>query len=410
MDANRRQMLAASGALASGLAGCSYLPFGGGVPYGSVSLPESEPPRFRQWIPSESAFEPHVDAEQSGRIRYKRPGVGNRSVGRPFRINDTALAPDMEHVGIGYTEYDAVVHNGSAIVGLTSVDRESVASALEPTGYERTDTHRGYDRYTRSDKPRALAVGDEAIVAARADGTEPRELAVGRVTTTIDAKAGRVERRHESDDDFRVLTEMTGGRPSVRTSLPLTGLGEPSHSALSHAFDEDNVYVVVDHVYASAADRPDESTVRDALADTFDGPALLLPSEPDAVDIETDGRTLSIRIRQGVESYLERVWAERPPLVTFGVEFDGDQVTFTHEAGEPIPASRLGIRPEYGFDGGDPFEGGGTFEPGDSVTLTLTDDADESYIVSWQSAGETHHSLFEYHLGARDENKTSARR
>jgi hypothetical protein len=401
MDANRRQMLAASGALAAGLAGCSSLPFGGGIPYGSVSLPESEPPRFRQWVPSESAFEPHVDAEQSGRIRYKRPGVGNRSVGRPFRINDTALASDMEHVGIGYTEYDAVVHNGSAIVGLTSVDRESVASALDPTGYEHTDTHRGYDRYTRSDGPRALAVGDEAIVAARADGTEPLESAVGRVTTTIDAKAGRAERRHESDDDFRMLTEMTGGRPSVQTSLPLPGLGEPVGSALSYAFDEDNVYVVVDHVYASAADRPDESTIQDALADTLDGPALFLPSGPETVDIETDGRTLSVRMKTRAAPYLERVWADQPPLVTFGVEFDSDRLTFTHEAGESVPASRLGIRPEYGFEGGDPFEGGGTFGPGDSVTLDLTDDADESYAISWQSAGETHHSLFEYHLGAR---------
>lgn len=376
------------------LAGCSSLLPGLGPRYGQIDLPESEPPRFRKWIPSRAAFQSSVENDHSGPIQYSNPGASQQEFGQPFTPNDEFMISEMAFVGIEYESYDEVLTNGEAFVALTSVDRDAVGSTLDRTEYDRAGTHRGYDLYTRSDLPRALGVGDDAIVTAPTLGADTVESAVGRVTTTIDASQGRAQRRHEADADFEAITDTAGARPSIWLDIAPLELGDPVTGAASFTFDSETVYTIWDQFYPSADEVPSESDVEERL----ESENVPYPTDSNLIDIEIDGRRMSIQGEKQATEVLEDTESERPPLITWGVEYDAERsrLTFTHEVGDEVPSARLQINPQYGFDGSGPFGEYDIFGPGDSVTLELTDNVADHYSVHWDSVGGTGTSILHY--------------
>lgn len=398
MERTRRRFLTASGTALLGVtvgsAGClsTLPPLGQKIRYGRVDVPESAPPSYRRWLPATSALQPYYEREPDTHVMYGIPGaMGEELLDQPVGITQAFHVGQTDYVGIDYSTFDGALTNDATFVGEKTVDRTVVEATLGETRYERTDSYHGYDLYTRSDAPRALAVGDEAIVNARADTLE---AARGRVTTTIDAAAGRIERRHEVDPDFESITDLTGARPFTWSAAPGIEVGESLTGMTSASFDSDSVYFIWDQVYASPEETPSESEIKDHLEGEN------RPQQSMQTDIEVDGRFLSIEMRQSAEKFRNSASTHTSPHITWGVDYDDDagRLTFHHEVGEPVPAAQLRIHPEYGYEGDPPFERiDGDFGPGDSITLDLTADAERHYRIQWDAPdGGSSSALFSY--------------
>jgi hypothetical protein len=170
---SRRELLTAGGAAlataaSATLAGCTATmpPLGQEIRYGRVDVPAAGDPVYRRWVPP-------IDTESDRRhplwedLMYTTPrrtgseAVDRAHVGRGF------LKSSMDYVGIGYDNYDRVLGNFVTIVAEVDVDRGTVEGTLLDSGYEAQGAYEGYDLYGRSDLPRTVAVGDEAIVFSR---------------------------------------------------------------------------------------------------------------------------------------------------------------------------------------------------------------------------------------------------
>jgi len=395
---SRRQLLGGTAAaLASGTGGClsTLPPLGQRIRYGRINVPSSGPPTYRRWVPADSA-RPDADTAAPDEVMYGHPGpTGREDLGRSIRFTQPFHVGWSDYVGIEYTTYDEALLNGAGFVGETTVDRDDVASTLAQTGYERTDTYDGYTLYTRSDIPRALAVGDAAVVQASSDTVAD---ARAHVEATVDAEAGRAERRHQADPAFKRLSDLTGARPFTWLGASGIELGDPVIGASSATFDDDAIYYVWDELYASADATPSRSEVKQWLEDQQRPQSAML------TDIETDGAALTVEMRLPGEEFEARTNNEPSPYVTWGVDHDAEagRLTFRHEAGDAVDIEALTLRPEGGYRGSPPFEGSGSFGPGDGVTVELTDDPANRYQIVWGPTDGGTSTLVQYDLGGNE--------
>ena len=418
-DYGRRRFLGLAGSALAGAtasAGClsTLPPIGQRIRYGRVDVPDGGPPEYRQWVPARSALQPFLSDpdDDALSVLFGLPGrLGGETFGRPSTIPHGIHRSLSDYVGVEYDAFDQALSFESVFVGLGDIDRAAVDRTLAGTRYESAGSQDGFALYTRSDIPRALAVGDGAIVNAVADEQQFRgantsgvDAALGRVRTTLDAKAGRVDRQHEVDEDFALVTD----RARAQKFTWIGGLRENAPDAVTGAtgmtFDSATVYFLWLDVYANAAAVPSKSDLRRSLES--DDRAI----NATMTDLQVNGRVVSIEHAMDLEQYRQRFYDEDhyiAPYTTWGVDWDPEslQLTFTYEAGsEAIESGRLVTYPEYGFEEPDPFDAhDGPFEPSDSATLQLTDDHANFYRADWHAPdGDSSTYMVNYTLPEAD--------
>lgn len=382
---SRRELLRAGGAaaLSAATAGCvaTLPPLGRRVRYGRVDVPDPGPPAYRRLVPDPSALtDPPSPAVPGGVVSLVSvvPGAGFAdAVGEQFRLFSDVLRVRLDHVGVGFDDYDRVVWYGPAFVGEADVDRAAVRDTLDGTGYERAGAHRGHDVYAREDLPRTVAVGDGAVVFVPEPGGAPDARAV------VDALAGATRRYHEADEAFATFSAAVGSYPA--TWFGMSGVDE-SDPYVAHAtsvtYDDSSVYYVWHRLYPAG-----ESPSKRAFQDDLDRRSR--PREALDVDVEIDGRVATVEMRQSHEQFRtsHRGRPSPVPQVTWGVDHDRDAetVTIRHEAGDSIPAERLsvefapvvedGTEPEIDAQFADEHD---VVSPGTSLTVDVSDYPEDS--------------------------------
>lgn len=405
---SRRRLLRAGGtlaaALASSTAGCiaTLPPLGRRVRYGRVDAPEPGPPAYRRWLPAPSAFQGSSGEGDGGveRLLTATPGnLGADVAGERFAFGTDILRRKLDHVGVGYENYDRVVWYDPAFVAAGDVDRSAVRETLAPTGYWTAGTYRGFDLYSRDDLPRAVAVGDSTVVFVRGAG------GVRDAKAVVDAIVGAAPRYHEVNETFARLSEAVGASPFTWFFQD----DDADHSAhtSSFTFDEESVYYVWHRIYPEG-ETPSKSEIQRELEDEK------RPREALDVDVEIDGRVVTIENRQGHARFRESNDEDvPPPQVTWGLDHDRDAETVTlgHEAGDPVPADRLAV--EYApilHDGDEPGIGTqfadeyDTVAPGDAITFDVSDwpvdtPPETELRVVWTSPDGSEEILLQYEHG-----------
>lgn len=387
MDANgsrgRRAFLTGCGATMLGGVGSGCLsglpPLGSPVSFGRVDVPSAEPPRYRRWVPAASALQPYTDENigSDGSIDYTTPGnMGADAVGVDFNLPRYAHVIGSDYGGIEYEAFDRAVETDAAFVGEGDVDRDAVADTLERTNYERSGSVHGYDLYVRGDNPRALAVGDGAIVNAEASTVEN---ARGRVEVTVGAAAGSVQRYHETETAYAVFTDRIGSRPWTDIGTPRKEATGYEVGGTSYTFDENAIYYLYEELYPSGDAAPSEDDIREQMRDATRA------QQSEQVEVSVDDQFVAIRIRIP-RSEVDPDDAMTPlPYTTWGYDVDADEpsVTFRHEAGDTIQTDRLSVE-SPGGELSSPFGDRETVGPGDSVTVPLPDTRSRRYArIEW---------------------------
>ncbi|PSQ19107.1 hypothetical protein BRD00_02345 [Halobacteriales archaeon QS_8_69_26] len=354
------------------------------VEFGSVPVPEDGEPTYRRWLPAPDAFpfpaddpssDPsypiwHADLDRIRRLEDGVPSMYENTVRRSSKLG-------LDHLGIGFGNYREVVRLGRTrtYVVEAPVDRGAVGGTLLGSGYRGAGRHREYRLFARSDDPRAVAVGPEAVVFAGSHSGVDGSL--DAVRTVVDAAKGAVPRYHEADDEFDHLLRRVGGSPMDLFDPgedPVTAKAGVDFDGLvgygwTHTFDADVTY----ERHTFALDRPgDPGAVREKLR-RFAAEAGM--QEAWTVDVTVDGQTAEV-----VAAFPDhRLEEDRPavtyPTVTWGFdhEREGDElrVTVIHEAGDEVPAENLKLERLRGRETISTFEGSDTVGPGDSVTALL---------------------------------------
>lgn len=352
-ESTRRGLLKAGAATLAAVAststaGCfaTLPPLGGKVDFGSVDPPSIGDPSYRKWIPHPSEFagasgdalpavvHPAAFASHVYGHRYQRH-VGGR------------LKAQVGYFGLGWEHYDAVVDYGLdpldptyALVG--SVDVETVAGTLTDCGYERTDSYRGYQVYELPDVAWTAALDDRSVLWSSGDHARDH------LETVVDARAGDVDRYHERDEDFRTLSNAAGASSYAdftveRYTLDVTE--ESQAAAKTFRFDDENVVdrvFFVDHYLYPEGEVPSADEVRRAYRDEYQSRSAK------KVEVTTDGRLVTVELElsdEGFQSYFPELETDTTawPQVSWGIDHDRDaqEVTVTHEAGEPVDATNL---------------------------------------------------------------------
>jgi hypothetical protein len=381
---------------ASALAGCSGLDGGGRTPYdlpaetttaetesvpdpdtvlsvGQVEAPAPAPPTYRRWLPAPAAFGAvsyPVRVLDVERVRALGAGVPDA-----FGVQRWFGRVGVDTLGVDRESYRRVLRlDGTrAVVVEADPDAAAVGDHLRETGYESVGRHRGRAVFARGDDPRAVAVGDGAVVFS--NPVAPAADPVDVVRTVLDARAGAVDRYHEVETGFRRLSTAAGTVPAgaLRTGTELdVSAGEAALSGVvgtgvTTAFDGATTYhrrLVVFESPRTAA-RIGYDLRRIAAAD----PALRAAT---AVAIRVDGRQATLVGAIPNERYttvaapFERV---RYPQVTWSFDRSrrGEAVVVAvgHEGGAPVSAERLsatldGRAVRLGVPDGDPVTPGDT--------------------------------------------------
>jgi hypothetical protein len=411
---SRRHFLRAGGAAlafgtAAGTAGCQsgLPPLSGPINFGRLDAPEPGDAEYRRWIPAPAALDdPEADDESDG--------VADVWYAQPRRLSESAFGSGalpiglttarLDYFGTGYQNYDEAVALLSApvIVALADIDRATVASALDGTGYETRTSYRGFDVYSRFDVPRTVAVSDTALVYAESGQDRPA-AARDHVETVIDTAAGRSPRRWEQDAAFGTLLDRVGARPGswlglaqpfgeFGSEVPAAG-DELLLSSTSWEVDSTAVYFIQDLVYAEERDAPGTAIKR-----ALENQQRALDSS--LVDVETDGRFARIEMRRSRDS----VEADQgPPQITWGVTHDreSETVTLTNEAGASADPATLSLDGDPGNTAWDTiFAEFDVFAPGDSVTVDVGDlePSDTVRVVYSTPDGNASMTVFGYSL------------
>lgn len=386
---SRRRVLssvAAAGALSA--AGCTTTlpPLGQRVRFGRIDFPQSDPPVYRKWIPARSALpEGHGKTTHAARPRTLPPGT----LGRGLFVGPS------DYLGTDFDAYERAVDAGGAYVFEGPTDPAVVADALDGTGYEPAGSYEAYALYDRDDAPRAVAVTDGTVLWAQGENRRHS------IEVAADVGAGRIERRHETDDDFAAMTNAMGANEfDIIDGLDL-GLESTADALLtgtSHAYRENAAYFRTQHLFESAESVPEASIKRELRASETAVRAA-------AVDVRTEGRRVIIETRtDGSDVGVD--W--RTPQITWGADHDPDAgtVTLRHEAGHSVDAEALVVstRDSGASDSGFPEADGRQFaevydtvRPGDTLEVTVGEST-VSVSVSFRPSEHRSSRLFTYDL------------
>jgi hypothetical protein len=363
-----------AGAVAAGFvaatAGCTSAlpPLGTAQRFGRIDVPDADPPRYRRWLPAPSAVG-GFDAEGYAYL-FRRPDALDYPAPVRFTTPRKRLLAELDHFGVGYANYDALLHTpfGTALSG--DFDAAAVAETLAASGYAATGSDGDYDCFARDDVPRRAAVGDGVVV-----WSSERVHDHPRIDALLDARAGRVDRYHDADAGIARLTDTVGESRMVEYVPPSDE--RYWQKCEGFRFDGDTAYHVMTFLYPEGR-TPPESELRDRAVD-----GTVLTREVEHSDFRIDGRLVVVegRVPPGEGIDPADITPPYPPQVTWGYAADADAsaVTVRHEAGDSVPTSALG----YAFDADVPDDwlvlaeeralptDAETLAPGDAVTLSL---------------------------------------
>lgn len=420
---SRRELLAAGGAAlataaSATLAGCTATmpPLGQEIRYGRVDVPPAGDPVYRRWVPP-------LDTESDRGsplwedLMYTTPRqTGSGAVDR-VHIGRGFLKSSMDYFGIGYDNYDRVLGNFVSIVAEVDVDRGTVEETLLDSGYEAQGSYDGYDLYGRSDLPRTVAVGDEAIVFSRSSHHE------SDVRRIIDTGADRTEPRHAHDEQFAELTAAAGSQPFVWLGVPMPyDWDAPETGGMSMTYDDSAAYFV-HYLLFPEDDVPTIRSIREQMTE------VQRAVDAYSVDVSLDENLATIEMHQPLERYFQDLDSNQlTPQVTWGLDHDRDAgtVTLRHEAGDAVDAELLtvfvdesnGAEVVDGSNGTEVVDGTngaedeapaqfadeyGTVTPGDSLTVDVGGPDESVRLVFESSDGETMMILVNYDLDGPDE-------
>lgn len=371
-------------------AGCTTTlpPLGQRVRFGRIDFPPSQQPAYRRWVPAASAA-PGRSADAP--VRAARPGtLPGGSLGRGLFV----APPD--YFGTDFEEYDRAVATAGAYVFEGSTDPETVGDALDGTGYEYVGSYGGYDLYNRTDVPRTVAATDGAVLWASGDDRRRSIEAVA------DAGAGRVPRRHETDDAFATITDAAGanGFDAIDgLEIGLEAGADALATATAHTYRGSTGFFRSQYLFETEAEVPQPRRIRRELR------AEETAVRADAADVRVEGRRLVVEFRTEGDD-VDVGW--RTPQITWGADHDPDAetVTLRHEAGDSVDAETVvvTVRNE-GSDSGllDSPEGRqftdeyDTVGPGDSLSVPV-DDSTRSVYVTFRPTEQRSNRLFTYQL------------
>lgn len=417
----RRDLLRSGGAfVAAGTAGCTSTlpPLGRRTRYGRVDPPAVGEPTYRRWMPAESALPDAVateDLDGAGEIHLRPARIYEHfdDYGHPLALPSLFLAvvgSYVDYFGEPLERVDEIVGTDLGAVALTDLERSAIGSTLIDSGYEAVGSYDGYDLYERGDVPRMFGVADGRVVFTRNDPLRPT------LEVMVDARAGRIARRHEVDDAFAELTERVGGGAAVTSMtnwlVPTTRGGYPDlgDSALSIRPTDDGVY------YVGPMHFPDGPPNVDAIRERMTGWHRQRGVDLTEVDVDDRWATVEMYLRLAT---LRSEWEDRgrtdlprPGLVTWGVEHDDDAGTLTirHEAGEPMPADPLRVRPVVEDPDAVRFTGleNGQFGPGDAVVMDLSAvSAGSDHVRLYLETENVSRTVFDYDLSNLPEGTAS---
>jgi len=385
---SRRRVLAAVGVGTTlPLTGClETLPFDRGPEMGTVDVPGAGAPDYRSRIPAASMY--------PGGRREAAVQRGTPSDLPPWTFGHHVLAGRPDWLGTEFQAYTEAIAIGPAVVYGSDTDPETVGDAVARTNYERTGAYEGYELYEREDPGRTVAVTDGTVIWV----SHERGRAVA--TALVDARAGRVVRRHEVDEAFDAITEpgpldfdVIGG-----IGLGLESTSGASMVATSFAYGEDVSYTRSQYLFSD----PEAVPVDDIEGEIRESDDFRNVS---VAEVRTDDRRAVVELRQETDVNPGE-WSPTPQI-TWGADHhpESDELTLRHEAGDGVDAEALSIA--TGASLGEDTEGApdlrqfadgyDTVEPGDAITVG-TDDGVERVTVSFSPDDGTSILLFEYSL------------
>ncbi|WP_018256997.1 hypothetical protein [Halomicrobium katesii] len=367
----RRGATAVAIGLATGLSGCtgSLPPLSSKPRYGRVDVPDAGPPKYRRWLPA--GWDSETDEDWV--ITYAEPGPFEGPVPEEFVARRGFHKLELDYFGIGYENYDSLTTTNLATVIEAEFTADDVAATLADTGYESERSYRGYDVYSRSDVRRRAAVRDGVVVWASAN-----EHNAPDIEGTIDAGHGHTERYHEQNDAFEAVTDAAGASRMLYIGGSHPGLNPEIAELGADAFriDDGVAYHLLIERYESAADNSADRT-KSALEQQRHE----LTKEARTVDVEADGRFMTVSARVPTRPNRERDPIDDPPQVTWGGNFDAAArtVTLRHEAGESADSDLICYDIDTPEDGGEVekkplWPDQKTVSTGDETTIDLSDE------------------------------------
>jgi hypothetical protein len=379
---------------AASLSGCSSAlpPLGSQLDFGRVDVPDADDPTYRQWLPTPSVAA--TDREHYN-VLFRRPSAIDYVAPVRFAVPKKSLLTDLDYVGVDYADYDRLLATPFGIVLEGGFDAATVTDTLADTGYAPDGSYREFDLFARSDDPRTVAVGDDTVVYA-----SDRLHRAADIRALVDAKAGRVERYHEADDRFARASEAIGESRMVEFLRPddaRTWL-----KAEGFRFDGETAYHVVKHLYPDDEPVPTDRLKQRSVQKT------LLTREVDAFHYAERGQTATVSGRIPPGEGLDPETEPYPPHATWGGTVDPDTgaVTLRHEAGTAVDAARLRyeLRGPDGstVQGGAPWSGTETVEPGDTTTVSWDGPASgdvATFVLQFTAEGASYGSLFTVEVG-----------
>ena len=386
---SRRTFLASLGAGVA-LAGCTETlpPLGQRVRIGRIDFPypDPDPPEYRSWIPAASAL---PDEYENSPVHAAQPAnVPPSGIGEGWFV----LISDW--LGTPFEEYDRAVQlmGGRQTVHAFegNTDPEVVADAVADTGFEPAGSYEGYELYERDDVPRMVASTDGAVLWAR--GEEKRAA----TEAVIDAHDGRVNRRHEVDEQFETMTDAVGlNEFDVVGGLhhQMDATEDAAISGMSFAHRDDAMYTRSQALFEDENEVPERRIERELRATER-------LADADGVDVRTEGRRSIVEARfGGVPSDADR----RLPQTTWGVSYDpdADAATIRHEAGDPVEADALRVHASSGTHShtdadvqfADEYE---WVEPGDTLDVSFEGRSSVYVRVEYDPSDEIRATLLTY--------------
>ena len=361
----RRHLLSGGTALAltGSTAGClSFSPLGQDVQYDRVDVPDpvSSEPVYRRWMPADHEIPDHdnfAEMNDTNWVSVTPGNLGLDTVGGEFRIGADVAMAGLDYFGTEFQCYDYVHGFGDlGVVAEGDIEPTAVSETLIDSGYSSNGTYYDWDLFDRTDIPRVVAVSESVVVQStghhRLDGLE----------TLLDAGDGRIDRYQESDELFDSFSEWVGSYPTIMQGFsPNFAESEPTHTVMAYTFDEEAAYYSYLQQY-SDGETPTDEEIKHGLEQSQDRDVRGW-----TVDIEIDDPRVAVQMRVDKDEFSGEFVADRRPYMTWGVDDDGQTVTFRHEAGDSVPVDRIDIEPETAVI--TELEQGTTFDAGDELTV-----------------------------------------